>query len=96
MMADTPLAFYEPPDWPPGEIDDPQVEPGFPVEIDPHHIPCLEEGLFEDARQERIASGEEAVCAVCGCSQSRACPGGCVWAAPNLCSRCALTGEADA
>jgi hypothetical protein len=32
----------------------------------------------------------DAVCRVCGCSDERACPGGCVWAEPNLCSRCAL------
>jgi hypothetical protein len=29
-------------------------------------------------------------CRVCGCTDDRACPGGCVWAEPNLCSRCAL------
>lgn len=27
-------------------------------------------------------------CRVCGCTEMRACPGGCSWAAPNLCSRC--------
>jgi hypothetical protein len=30
------------------------------------------------------------VCRGCGCSDERACPGGCVWAEPNLCSRCFL------
>jgi hypothetical protein len=30
----------------------------------------------------------EMTCRVCGCSDSRACEGGCFWAAPNLCSRC--------
>ena len=28
-------------------------------------------------------------CRVCGCTDEHACPGGCVWAEPNLCSRCA-------
>lgn len=28
-------------------------------------------------------------CRVCGCTDERACPGGCVWAEPSLCSRCA-------
>ncbi len=32
----------------------------------------------------------DAVCRVCGCSNEQCCPGGCVWAEPNLCSRCAL------
>lgn len=33
---------------------------------------------------------ERGTCRVCGCTDERACPGGCVWAEPNLCSRCAL------
>jgi len=28
-------------------------------------------------------------CRVCGCTDDQACPGGCAWAAPSLCSRCA-------
>ncbi len=43
----------------------------------------------EGARQLRIAAGNEHRCRDCGCSESRACDGGCVWATPNLCSRCA-------
>ena len=43
----------------------------------------------EEARQARIEAGVEHACVGCGCSESRACPGGCVWATPNLCSRCA-------
>ena len=27
-------------------------------------------------------------CRVCGCSEFHPCPGGCLWAAPDLCSRC--------
>ena len=27
-------------------------------------------------------------CRACGCTESHACPGGCVWATPDLCSRC--------
>jgi hypothetical protein len=42
----------------------------------------------EFARQRRIAAGREQVCASCGCSESRACSGGCVWATTSLCSRC--------
>jgi hypothetical protein len=43
----------------------------------------------ESQRQARIAAGVEHACVVCGCSESRGSPGGCVWAKPNLCSRCA-------
>ena len=28
-------------------------------------------------------------CRVCGCTQMRACPGGCWWVDMDLCSRCA-------
>jgi hypothetical protein len=42
----------------------------------------------ELGRQERISSGAEVACAACGCSESRACPAGCVWATANFCSRC--------
>jgi hypothetical protein len=34
------------------------------------------------------------LCGSCGCTDARACPGGCVWAnaSATLCSRCALEG----
>src|ERR1700722_10362281 len=41
-----------------------------------------------EERRQRIAIGLEHRCISCGCSDSRACAGGCVWAGPNLCSRC--------
>ena len=44
----------------------------------------------ESMRQLRIAGGDEPSCRVCGCSESRACEGGCLWATKTLCSRCAL------
>ena len=28
------------------------------------------------------------VCKYCGCTQERACPGGCWWVRENICSRC--------
>jgi len=43
---------------------------------------------FEIQRQARIAAGVEHACAGCGCSETRSCPGGCVWANERLCSRC--------
>jgi len=27
-------------------------------------------------------------CRICGCTQERACEGGCYWVAPDLCSAC--------
>jgi hypothetical protein len=30
------------------------------------------------------------MCIKCGCTEDRACPGGCSWAAPNVCSSCAV------
>jgi hypothetical protein len=44
----------------------------------------------EFARQLRIVQGGEIACARCGCSETRACSGGCCWATPTLCSRCVL------
>jgi len=48
----------------------------------------------ENARRARIAAGIEHRCAGCGCSESLPCPGGCIWATSNLCSRCATPGRA--
>ncbi|HWA39819.1 MAG TPA: hypothetical protein VG873_18345 [Burkholderiales bacterium] len=33
-------------------------------------------------------AGDE--CEICGCTDDCACPGGCSWVAPGLCSSCAL------
>lgn len=47
-----------------------------------------ERAYREFERQQAIAKGEETACRGCGCSDSRGCSGGCVWATPALCSRC--------
>ena len=39
-----------------------------------------------------IPAPEDQKCRVCGCTWDHACPGGCYWVEPALCSRCA--GEA--
>lgn len=31
----------------------------------------------------------DGVCKKCGCTNERACPGGCYWVKPDLCSTCA-------
>lgn len=45
---------------------------------------------LEYERQLRILAGAEKACTRCGCSASRACSGGCIWATKTLCSRCVL------
>ena len=47
--------------------------------------PLEDIGLFD----EFLDDDQEQQCIECGCSNSDPCPGGCVWATPNLCSRCA-------
>jgi len=55
----------------------------------PNAIAWMEDRAREEfARQLRIADGQETACAGCGCSETRACSGGCVWATAALCSRC--------
>jgi hypothetical protein len=39
-------------------------------------------------READVAAGLPA-CRECGCTENAACVGGCSWAAPDLCSRCA-------
>lgn len=36
--------------------------------------------------------GPETFCRGCGCSELRACPGGCIWATHDLCSACVRKG----
>jgi hypothetical protein len=44
---------------------------------------------FGDPEQEDFAEADDGPrCRVCGCSDDNACEGGCVWATPDLCSRC--------
>jgi len=35
-----------------------------------------------------IAPPTERTCRICGCTDSRACEGGCGWAMPGICSKC--------
>lgn len=59
---------------------------GSPLVLEPDLVADLL--AEEDERLARIAAGVEHQCSNCGCSESLPCPGGCVWATPNLCSRC--------
>ncbi|MEA4895782.1 MAG: hypothetical protein VB064_11040 [Oscillospiraceae bacterium] len=42
---------------------------------------------WRDYILERVRT--EPVCRVCGCTEDNACPGGCCWVEPDLCSTCA-------
>jgi hypothetical protein len=37
--------------------------------------------------------GAERTCRVCGCTNQRACPGGCYWTEADLCSECTPRGQ---
>lgn len=41
---------------------------------------------WQDYLLDRAA--DEPICRACGCTQDRACDGGCEWVEENLCSRC--------
>jgi hypothetical protein len=42
-----------------------------------------------------MSSSSPRSCAVCGCTDDRACEGGCHWVGPNLCSACQTRIEAE-
>lgn len=55
---------------------------------------CLLERLRENAAKEAGVPPVRS-CRVCGCTDARACPGGCWWVGPRLCSSCARTDADD-
>lgn len=66
-------------------MDSPQPRRPDAIDIEWRYHPL---DIEEEERQARIAAGLEMACRLCGCSDTAACPGGCIWYAPNLCSRC--------
>lgn len=44
--------------------------------------------VYDESALEGPPADDGRKCRVCGCSEARACPGGCVWVGPDLCSRC--------
>jgi hypothetical protein len=68
------------------------LQADLPLLIDegnPEANAVMEERAHKEfARQSRIAAGVEHACACCGCSESRSCSTGCLWATDTLCSRC--------
>ena len=54
------------------------------------HFDLFGEPLMLALRKCMAEEGEPvAKCRICGCTEARACPGGCYWFEPDLCSRCA-------
>lgn len=54
-------------------------------------LAVAEESDFEDLVADLWDNGvplEEPTCRVCGCTEDNACPGGCYWVEPDLCSQC--------
>lgn len=45
-----------------------------------------------ELRAQDVANGSDQ-CRECGCTENFACPEGCSWAAPHLCSACADDGR---
>lgn len=66
-----------------GDIDDSPVSP----DAEDLCVHCTGDEDELDLIDELLDDGPR--CRVCGCGELSACPGGCVWAEPDLCSRCA-------
>lgn len=68
------------------------LESALPVLMEEGNVAAEEvmkhRAQLELNRQKRILTGYEQSCASCGCSESRACSGGCIWATKTICSRC--------
>lgn len=56
------------------------------ADLRPSHL-IIELGDVDDARD--LYADQKLSCAVCGCTNKRGCPGGCLWVIPGLCSACA-------
>lgn len=64
------------------------------LKAEPHWGDCPKANRFKSPRRATVTPAKERTCRRCGCTQARACKGGCSWVAPDLCSRC-TTGAGD-
>lgn len=48
----------------------------------------LRPGKVRGTLREAIHAAMQGTCRICGCTQTQACPGGCYWVEPDLCSAC--------
>lgn len=51
-------------------------------------IKCRNCQLVTAVVEGKCANCGEEICIVCGCTTNAACPGGCYWTRPNVCSHC--------
>ncbi len=51
-------------------------------------IKCQNCGYLANTTEGGCPNCGETICYVCGCTDSAACPGGCYWTRPNICSQC--------
>lgn len=71
----------------PGVRNAPGVTEAFPTEIRARRE--LAESQL-DQHWPKCKPKDGGVCKLCGCYDDRACPGGCSWVRPDLCSTCAV------
>lgn len=45
-------------------------------------------GLDDESIEDACVEAQQPSCRICACTEDRACPGGCSWIEPDLCSRC--------
>ena len=57
--------------------------------VEPQHEPEVRRAAAERMAQREVDAIVR-TCRVCGCTDERACPGGCYWVAEDLCSVCAV------
>ncbi len=58
-------------------------------------IKCRNCRLITAVVEGKCAKCGEEICIVCGCTDSAACPEGCYWTRPNVCSQCDAETVAD-
>lgn len=74
-----------------------RVNPSVALE----YFAYLQEHGYEPSEIERFQLSElkqaaqEGTCRICGCTDEEACPGGCTWVEPDLCSECVGKEETD-
>lgn len=82
LSAEAEILATERATFPTVDLAEPEV---FPVMA----LPWLDPFDDEDEEQSGCPCGGP-FCAACGCCEHHACPGGCIWASPSLCSKCAV------
>jgi hypothetical protein len=84
----------EPDEWAPATDDDEPDDARDDLDVctADDTVPILEAAAQQATtwyRGGRILVPTAMTCRVCGCTDDHGCPGGCLWVAPDLCSRCA-------